>query len=110
MESICDRAAARGVPTVAENLDFRRKKAWLWRYGKRFGSILSNFRSRQVMAALEQQCRRRGVELIALDPAWTRSFRLTLKGRRRRKTRWAGEGAFRGQENRIQGLGGLVTR
>ena len=69
--SICDRAAARGVPVVAENLDFRTKKAWLRQYGKRFGSILSSFRSRQVMTALERQCRRRGVELIVVDPAWT---------------------------------------
>ncbi len=71
VQSICDRAAARGVPVVAENLDFRKKKAWLRQYGKRFGSILSNFRSRQVMVALERQCRRRGVELILVDPAWT---------------------------------------
>ncbi len=71
VQSICDRAAARGVPVVAENLDFRKKKAWLRQYGKRFGRILSNFRSRQVMVALERQCQRRGVELIFVDPAWT---------------------------------------
>ena len=71
VQSTCDRAAARGVPVVAENLDFRKKKAWLRQYGTRFGRILSNFRSRQVTAALERQCRRRGVELILVDPAWT---------------------------------------
>ena len=54
VQSICDQAAARGVPVVAENLDFRNRKAWLRQYGKRFGNILSNFRSRQEMAALER--------------------------------------------------------
>lgn len=97
VQSICDRAAARGVPVVAENLDFRRKKAWLRQYGKRFGSILSNFRSRQVVAALERQCRRRGVELIMVDPAWTTRiprecrypdrYRIGLHPRRVRGTR-----------------------
>ena len=71
VQSICDQAAARGVPVVAENLDFRGKKAWLRQYGKRFGSILSDFRSRQVMSSLERQCCRRGVELIVVDPAWS---------------------------------------
>ena len=60
-----------GVAVVAEDLDFRKKKAWLRQYGKRFAGILSGFRTRQVMAALERQCCRRGVELIVVDPAWT---------------------------------------
>ena len=60
-----------GVAVVAEDLEFRKKKAWLRQYGKRFAGILSGFRTRQVMAALERQCCRRGVELIVVDPAWT---------------------------------------
>ena len=56
---------------VAEDLDFRKKKAWLRQYGKRFAGMLSSFRTRQVMNAVERQCRRRGVELIVVDPAWT---------------------------------------
>ena len=97
VQSICDQAAARGVPVVAENLDFRRKKAWLRQYGKRFGSILSNFSSRQVMSSLERQCCRRGVELIVVDPAWTTRipreyryqdrYRIALHPRRVRWTR-----------------------
>ena len=64
-------AATRGVPVVAEDLDFRKKKAWLKQYGRRFAEVLSLFRSRQVLSAVERQCRRRGVELIVVDPAWT---------------------------------------
>ena len=64
-------AATRGVPVVAEDLDFRRKKAWLKQYGRRFAEVLSLFRSKQVLNAVERQCRRRGVELIVVDPAWT---------------------------------------
>ena len=57
--------------SVAEDLDFRTKKAWLKRYGKRFATVLSLFRSRQLLAALSRQCARRGVEVIVVDPAWT---------------------------------------
>ena len=64
-------AARLGVPVVAEDLDFRTKKAWLKRYGKSFAEVLSLFRSRQFMRALERQCARRGVEVITVDPAWT---------------------------------------
>ena len=64
-------AARRGVPVVAEDLDLRKKKAWLRQYRRRFAEVLSLFRSRQLMNAVERQCRRRGVELIVVDPAWT---------------------------------------
>ncbi len=69
--TLAARARQRGTPVVAEDLDFRRKKAWLRNYGKRFAEVLSSFRSRQFLAALERQCRRAGVELIVVDPAWT---------------------------------------
>ena len=72
-------AARRGVPVVCEDLDFRKKKSWLKQYGKRFASVLSLFRTRQVLAALERQCRRRGVEVIHVDPAW--STQIPKKGR-----------------------------
>ena len=72
-------AAELGVAVVAEDVDFRKKKAWLRQYGKRFARILSGFRTRQVMAALERQCCRRGVELIVVDPAWT--TRIPREGR-----------------------------
>ena len=64
-------AATRGVPVVAEDLDFRKKKSWLKQYGKRFRSVLSLFRTRQLLSALERQCRRRGVELIGVEHADT---------------------------------------
>ena len=63
-------AARKAVPVVAEDLDFRSKKSWLKQYGKRFGSVLSLFRT-QLLSALERQCRRRGVELIGVNPAWS---------------------------------------
>ena len=56
-----------------------RMSARLRQYGKRFAGILSGFRTRQVMAALERQCCRRGVELIVVDPAWT--TRIPREGR-----------------------------
>lgn len=64
-------AAARSVPVVAEDLDFRKKKAWLRNYGKRFAATLSTFRTGQFQKTLERQCRRAGIELIRIDPAWT---------------------------------------
>ena len=64
-------AAGKGVPVVAEDLDFRREKAWLRKYGKKFGSVLSLFRTRQLLTALERQCRRRGVEVIFVDQSFT---------------------------------------
>ena len=97
VQSIRGQAVARGVPVVAENLDSRSKKSWLRQYGKCFGSILSSFRSRQVMSALERQCCRRGVELIVVDLAWTTGtprefryqdrYRIGLHPRRVRRTR-----------------------
>ena len=64
-------AARRGVPVVAEDLDFRKKWPGCGKWGRRFAEVVSLLRSRQVMNAVERQCRRRGVELIAVDPAWT---------------------------------------
>ena len=64
-------AAVKGVPVVAEDLDFRKKKAWLRQYGKKFGTVLSLFRTKQLLTALERQCRRRGVEVIYVDQSFT---------------------------------------
>ena len=72
-------AAGRGVPVVAEDLDFRKKKTWFKKYGRRYDRMLSFLRSRQVMDAVERQCRRRGVEFIVVDPAWT--MRIVRQGR-----------------------------
>ena len=58
-------------PIALENLDFRRKKAWLRSYGKRFAEVLSIFRSRQVRDAVEREARRAGIEVRYVDPAWT---------------------------------------
>lgn len=69
-------------PIVLENLDFRRKKAWLRSYGKRFAEVLSLFRSRQVRDAVERQARRAGVEVRYVNPAWTTRLG-NLKYRRR---------------------------
>ena len=64
-------ASARCCPIVLEDLDFRSKKAWLRSYGKRFASVLSNFRSRQFCDAVERAARRAGIEIIYVNPAWT---------------------------------------
>ena len=65
------RASARSCPIVLEDLDFRSKKAWLRSYGKRFASVLSNFRSRQFSDAVERAARRSGIEVVYVNPAWT---------------------------------------
>ena len=72
-------ADGRGVPVVAEDLDFRREKAWLRQYGKRSGSVLSLFRTKRLLTAVERQCRRRGVEVVYVDQAL--STRLAEKNR-----------------------------
>ena len=64
-------ASERRCPIVLEDLDFRSKKAWLRSYGKRFASVLSNFRSRQFRDAVERAARRSGVEVVYVNPAWT---------------------------------------
>ena len=64
-------ASARGCPLILEDLDFRTKKGWLRSYGKRFASVLSNFRSRQFADAVERTARRVGIEVIYVNPAWT---------------------------------------
>ena len=69
--TISTMAASHCISVVAENLDFRKKKAWLKQYGKWLAAVLSLFRSRQVLLAVERHCRRRGVEVITVDPAWT---------------------------------------
>ena len=69
-------------PIALENLDFRRKKAWLRSYGKRFAEVLSIFRSRQVRDAVEREARRAGIEVRYVDPAWTSKLG-NLKYRRR---------------------------
>ena len=76
------RAAAAACPIVLEHLDFRKKKAWLRSYGKRFAEVLSLFRSRQVRDAVEREARRNGVEVRYVDPAWTTRLG-NLKYRRR---------------------------
>ena len=64
-------AATKGVPVVLQDLDFRREKAWLRKLGKRFGTVLSQVRTRQLLTALERLCRRRGVKVIYVDQAWS---------------------------------------
>ena len=64
-------ASSRCCPIVLEDLDFRGKKAWLRSYGKRFASVLSNFRSRQLCDAVERTARRVGIEVIYVNSAWT---------------------------------------
>ena len=58
--------------------NFRDKRAFM-EVSAGIPMIIQGFRTRQVMAALERQCCRRGVELIVVDPAWT--TRIPREGR-----------------------------
>ena len=77
-------ARVAGRPLALEDLDFRRKKAWLRSYGKRFSEVLSTFRTRQLQTAVERAARRWGVEVWYVDPAWTTRLGVLKYARRLR--------------------------
>ena len=82
--AVAERARERQCPVVIEDLDFRRKKSWLKRYGKPFARILSGFKSAEVAEAIERACARAGVEVIRVDPAYTSQLgKLVYPARRR---------------------------
>ena len=71
VRAVVGHGARAGKPVIAEHLDFRAKKGWLKRLGKRFAEVLSGFRSKAFAEALERRARREGVELRTVDPAYT---------------------------------------
>ena len=64
-------AHERACPVVIERLDFRRKKTWLRSHGRRYARMLSSFATRRFDTVLERACRRAGIELRRVDPAWS---------------------------------------
>nr|NKR04668.1 transposase [Escherichia coli] len=64
-------ALKHGYAVAAENLDFRRKKAGLREYGKAHARRLSAFAYAKFHPVLKGRCSRDGVDLVAVDPAFT---------------------------------------
>ena len=70
-KQIVELARARQAPVVIEKLDYRRKKTWLRSHGKRYARMLSVFACGRFATVLERGCRRAGIELRRVDPAWS---------------------------------------
>ncbi|MEM5386497.1 transposase [Paraburkholderia phymatum] len=69
--AIAELARAAGKPVVHEMLDFTRKKPELEVTGARYARMLSSLSYRKLMAGIDSACFRRGVETIAVNPAYT---------------------------------------
>ena len=65
------RAAASGVPIVREKLDFGEKKKMLGEAGARYAAMLSGFAYATFYRLLDRCASRHGVEVIAVNPAFT---------------------------------------
>jgi len=65
------RAAASGVPIVREKLDFGEKKKTLGEAGARYAAMLSGFAYATFYRLLDRCAARHGVEVIAVNPAFT---------------------------------------
>jgi IS605 OrfB family transposase len=71
VKRIVDTAHDRGMAVACEDLDFQRKKAGLRNVAKQHARRLSGFGYMQFHARLAARCGRRGVELHAVDPAYS---------------------------------------
>jgi IS605 OrfB family transposase len=71
VKRIVDTAHDRGMAIACENLDFQRKKAGLRNVSKQHARGLSGFGYIQFHARLAARCGRRGVELHAVNPAYS---------------------------------------
>ena len=58
-------------PIAIESLDFSKKKASMSEASRAYNSMLSNLSTGMFRDALESRCRRYGVELIKVNPAFT---------------------------------------
>lgn len=68
---IAEFASAAGKPVVHELLDFARKKAELEAMGARHARMLSSLSYSRIITNIDSACFRRGVETIAVNPAYT---------------------------------------
>jgi IS605 OrfB family transposase len=65
------------VPVVIEDLDFQQKKASSKEKGKKYARMLSNMAYSRFTEMMETRCHRTGVELLAVEPAYTSVIGIT---------------------------------
>jgi IS605 OrfB family transposase len=68
---IVKRCEERHKPLVIENLDFSQKKASLREESKSLRNMLSSFAYMGIREALSSRCRKIGIEVIPINPAYT---------------------------------------
>jgi len=64
-------AKAKELPIVIEALDFKNKKNILKNKDKKYARMLSTFPFRKYMGKMEATCKKKGVTLIQVNPAYT---------------------------------------
>ncbi|EQD76948.1 transposase, IS605 OrfB family, partial [mine drainage metagenome] len=69
--AVANRAQASSKPVVIEDLNFQKKKAEQGAVDPRQARMLSSFTYHQIIARLKAACFRAGVEVIAVNPAYT---------------------------------------
>jgi IS605 OrfB family transposase len=78
---LCAWAKALGFGIACEQLDFGRKKSALKVYGKRHARRLSGFAYARFFEFLEARCKREGVDLAPVSPAFTSIIGVTKYAR-----------------------------
>lgn len=68
---LCALALKHGAGVAVEKLDFGRKKAALKEYGRKHARRLSSFAYKAFYEALAARCAREGIDLHAVNPAFT---------------------------------------
>lgn len=71
VRDLCALAARHGAGIAVEQLDFSRKKAALKEYGRKHARRLSGFAYKLFFEMLEARCGRDGIDLRAVNPAFT---------------------------------------
>jgi IS605 OrfB family transposase len=59
------------IPIVIEDLDFQKKKASMKEKGAKYARMLSNMAYSKFNQMLESRCKKFGIELLKIDPAYT---------------------------------------
>jgi IS605 OrfB family transposase len=71
VRALCLIARSRGLGIACEDLDFSRKKAGLREYGARHARMLSGWAYARFFQLLQARCKRDGVEMKKVNPAFT---------------------------------------
>jgi IS605 OrfB family transposase len=71
VRALCLIARSRGLGIACEDLEFSRKKAGLREYGARHARMLSGWAYSRFFHLLQARCKRDGVDLAKVNPAFT---------------------------------------